>query len=64
MAMHFLRLQISQGNFHKAWLRVRHCISLAELVGLSRPHSVPNNSNLGDADALLRFKKLQLWEFM
>ncbi|EXJ54741.1 hypothetical protein A1O7_10082 [Cladophialophora yegresii CBS 114405] len=65
MAMHFLRLQISQGNFHKAWIRVRHCISLAELLGLSR---LPQNSQHNDIGRTqeegLQYQRIQLWEFM
>ncbi|KIW62166.1 hypothetical protein, variant [Phialophora macrospora] len=65
MAMHFLRLQISQGNFHKAWIRVRHCIALAELLGLSRLPPLSQHSSIGGSpEERLQYQKIQLWEFM
>ncbi|OCT48023.1 putative C6 finger domain protein [Cladophialophora carrionii] len=65
MAMHFLRLQISQGNFHKAWIRVRHCIALAELLGLSRlPQGSQHNHAGRTQEERSQYHRIQLWEFM
>ncbi|KIX07248.1 uncharacterized protein Z518_01901 [Rhinocladiella mackenziei CBS 650.93] len=64
-AVHFLRLQISQGNFQKSWLRLRHFIAVAELIGLPKisQSSQPNKAP-GAADDETQLHKVQLWEFI
>src|ERR1700761_4884469 len=57
--------QISQGNFHKAWLRVRHCISIAELLGFSKVPIITQPINMTEVPAEdLQRERIQLWEFM
>ena len=57
--------QISQGNFHKAWLRARHCISLAELLGMSKPLPVATQNDVtGTQDTRWTTQRFRLWEFM
>ncbi|EXJ57785.1 uncharacterized protein A1O5_12343 [Cladophialophora psammophila CBS 110553] len=64
MAMHFLRLQISQGNFQKAWIRMRHFVAMAELLGLPKASQVTQHNGIAGAPDQLQAQKIQLWEFM
>ncbi|KAH0827670.1 putative C6 finger domain protein [Fonsecaea pedrosoi] len=54
--------QISQGNFQKAWIRMRHFVAMAELLGLPKAsQSLPPGNGTPDQSLLPR---IQLWEFM
>lgn len=55
--------QLSLGNFRKAWIRLRHLIAIAELLGLSK---APQNMQPGSLAGLREddIKRVQLWEFM
>ncbi|KIW22220.1 uncharacterized protein PV07_12130 [Cladophialophora immunda] len=64
MAMHFLRLQISQGNFQKAWIRMRHFVAMAELLGLPKASQGVQLSGIAGPPDQLQLQKIQLWEFM
>ncbi|OAP55553.1 hypothetical protein AYL99_10526 [Fonsecaea erecta] len=64
MAMHFLRLQISQGNFQKAWIRMRHFVAMAELLGLPKASQGFQPSGIAGAPNPVQLEKIQLWEFM
>ena len=49
----------TKGNFHKACIRARHCIALAELLGLLKlPHDTQPD-NVGEAQDIMR-----LWDLM
>ncbi|KAL4894382.1 hypothetical protein BDV59DRAFT_207047 [Aspergillus ambiguus] len=63
MALHFVRLQIGHGNFQKAWIRLRHIIAIAELMGLPKTvqlFRLKRPSTSGDEKTLAG--KAQLWE--
>ncbi|KAB8262459.1 hypothetical protein BDV32DRAFT_120162 [Aspergillus pseudonomiae] len=61
MALHFIRLQVGQGNFQKAWIKLRHIIAIAELMGLPRVfQAVRFNQPTGANDT--SFHKVQLWQ--
>jgi hypothetical protein len=55
--------QISQGNFQKAWIRLRHVIAIAELMGLRKAsQAVQFNRANGVDDDETQVQKAQLWE--
>ncbi|OGM42241.1 C6 finger domain protein [Aspergillus bombycis] len=61
MALHFIRLQVGQGNFQKAWIKLRHIIAIAELMGLPKIfQAVRFNQHTGADDTSLH--KVQLWQ--
>lgn len=61
MAIHFIRLQVGQGNFQKAWIKLRHIIAIAELMGLPKVfHAVCFNQSTCTDDTSLH--KVQLWQ--
>ncbi|KAE8167461.1 hypothetical protein BDV40DRAFT_252963 [Aspergillus tamarii] len=61
MALHFIRLQVGQGNFQKAWIKLRHIIAIAELMGLPRIfQAVRLNQPTCRDDASVH--KAQLWQ--
>ncbi|KIX94587.1 uncharacterized protein Z520_09633 [Fonsecaea multimorphosa CBS 102226] len=64
MAMHFLRLQISQGNFQKAWIRMRHFVAMAELLGLPKASQGFQPDGAAAPPDQHQLQKVQLWEFM
>ncbi|KAL3433562.1 hypothetical protein BDV09DRAFT_196655 [Aspergillus tetrazonus] len=65
MCIHFIRLQMGRGNAQKGWLKLRHLIALAELMGLPKAVQLarikkPN----GPADEAERNEKMQLWNLI
>ncbi|KAG9231785.1 putative Zn(II)2Cys6 transcription factor [Amylocarpus encephaloides] len=63
MALQFFRLQMSQGNFQKAWLRLRHFIAIAELMGLPKGYQVvQSNIENGVENDEAQSRRAQLWE--
>ncbi|KAL4737658.1 hypothetical protein BDV11DRAFT_151753 [Aspergillus similis] len=65
MCIHFIRLQMGRGNAQKGWLKLRHLIALAELMGLPKAAQLarikkPN----GPADEAARNEKMQLWNLI
>ncbi|MCJ1383499.1 hypothetical protein MMC17_006613 [Xylographa soralifera] len=63
MAMHFVRLQMSQGNLQKAWLRLRHFIAVAELMGLPNAcQAVRSSQGNGSDDYETQLQRAQLWQ--
>ncbi|THC91998.1 hypothetical protein EYZ11_008528 [Aspergillus tanneri] len=63
MAMHFCRLQISQGNFQKVWVRLRHTIAIAEVMGLHKAWQSTQTSRTAGAESYeTQLHKAQLWE--
>ncbi|RFU24282.1 hypothetical protein B7463_g12060, partial [Scytalidium lignicola] len=63
MAMHFCRLQVSQGNFQKSWLHLRHFIAIATVMGLPKASQAVqfNRANGGDSGET-QLQRAQLWE--
>ncbi|KAF4636268.1 hypothetical protein G7Y89_g1818 [Cudoniella acicularis] len=63
LAMHFFRLQMSQGNFQKAWLRLRHFIAIAEIMGLPKAFQAAQlNASNGPTGNEMQLQKAQLWQ--
>lgn len=55
--------QLSLGNFQKAWLRLRHIVGMATLMGLPKvSQAVRFNKANGIASDEFQFRKAQLWE--
>jgi hypothetical protein len=56
---------MSQGNFQKAWLQLRHIIALAELMGLPKAFQIiqQNRAN-GLADDETQLQRAQLWDII
>ncbi|PIG84223.1 C6 finger domain protein [Aspergillus arachidicola] len=55
------RSQVGQGNFQKAWIKLRHIIAIAELMGLPKVfHAVCFNQSTCTDDTSLH--KVQLWQ--
>ncbi|EXJ90331.1 hypothetical protein A1O1_03430 [Capronia coronata CBS 617.96] len=64
MAVRLIRLQLCQGKFEKVWLRLRHVIAIAELVGIpmaARAAQRVVGSGAADASQL---ESAQLWEML
>ncbi|KAL2811945.1 major facilitator superfamily domain-containing protein [Aspergillus granulosus] len=64
LGLHFVRLQMGSGNPQRGWLKLRHFIALAELMGL---HKAVKSARLKEASGTLdeeTAKKAQLWELM
>ncbi|KAH8658869.1 putative C6 finger domain protein [Tricladium varicosporioides] len=61
VAMHFFRLQISQGHFQKAWIRLRHYIVIAELMGLPKASQAHQLNMDAVAVDIPHIKRAQLW---
>lgn len=51
---------MSQGNFQKAWLRLRHFIAIAELMELPRSFQLVQLN--GDVDDEMQLQRAQVWE--
>ncbi|OJJ05086.1 hypothetical protein ASPVEDRAFT_55096 [Aspergillus versicolor CBS 583.65] len=65
MTIHFIRLQMGRGNPQKAWLRLRHLIALAELMGLPKAAQLARIKKAnGAADQTAENEKLQYWEMI
>ncbi|KKK11851.1 hypothetical protein P175DRAFT_0559834 [Aspergillus ochraceoroseus IBT 24754] len=65
MAIHFIRLQMGRGNFQQAWIKLRHVIAIAELMGLPKTsQQFPTRKNNGSEDDRPLSHKLQLWELI
>ncbi|EPE34175.1 Putative Zn(II)2Cys6 transcription factor (Eurofung) [Glarea lozoyensis ATCC 20868] len=62
MAINFVRLQMSRGNLQKAWLRLRHFISIAELMGLPNACQAVQSSQCDGPDFDTQHQMAQLWE--
>ncbi|KAI9036663.1 fungal specific transcription factor domain-containing protein [Aspergillus affinis] len=63
MAMHFFRLQIGQGNFRKAWVRLRHVVAIAEIMGLPKASQVIQNGRvIGTEGNEAQHQQAQLWD--
>ncbi|KAL6233614.1 hypothetical protein BDW75DRAFT_231810 [Aspergillus navahoensis] len=65
MCIHFIRLQMGRGNPQKGWLKMRHLIALAELMGLPKAAQLarikkPN----GPTDEAAQNEKIQLWNLI
>ncbi|KAH6681823.1 putative Zn(II)2Cys6 transcription factor [Halenospora varia] len=64
VAMHFFRLQIGQGHFQRAWIRLRHYIVIAELMGLPKAsQTLQLNVSIAAVD-MTQIQRAQLWESM
>ncbi|KAE8350055.1 hypothetical protein BDV28DRAFT_47863 [Aspergillus coremiiformis] len=61
MAIHFLRLQVGQGNFQKAWIKLRHIIAIAELMGLPKFFQAARANPTSYTDETSLYK-VQLWQ--
>lgn len=55
---------MSQGNFQKAWIRLRHTIAIAELIGLPRAFQSAQLRISGANDEEIHVYKSQLWEMI
>ncbi|KAL4911709.1 major facilitator superfamily domain-containing protein [Aspergillus aurantiobrunneus] len=65
MTIHFIRLQMGRGNPQKAWLKLRHIIALAELMGLPKAAQLARvKKTNGAADDPTRNEKVQLWDLI
>ncbi|KAJ6110952.1 hypothetical protein N7486_003187 [Penicillium sp. IBT 16267x] len=65
LCMHWTRLQLPQGNFHKAWVRLRHVSAIAELMGLPRAfQAAQRNGSSSTNDDNTQLGKAQLWELL
>ncbi|KAK1149867.1 hypothetical protein N8T08_003423 [Aspergillus melleus] len=63
MAMHFFRLQIGQGNFRKAWVRLRHIVAIAEIMGLPKAsQAIQNGRVIWTEGNEAQQQKAQLWD--
>lgn len=63
VALHYFRLQISQGNFQKAWIRLRHYIVIAELMGLPKASQTTQlNAAISGVQDEMQLYRAQLWE--
>ncbi|KAJ0419606.1 major facilitator superfamily domain-containing protein [Aspergillus carlsbadensis] len=64
LGLHFVRLLMGRGNPQRAWLKLRHFIALAELMGLPKAVQAARikkaNGTLDEETA----KRAQLWELM
>ncbi|KAL5341408.1 major facilitator superfamily domain-containing protein [Aspergillus crustosus] len=65
MSLHFVRLQMSRGNLQKAWLKLRHVVALAELMGLPKAAQLARFRKISAAaeDAVWN-EKVQLWDLI
>ncbi|PKY04122.1 hypothetical protein P168DRAFT_252931 [Aspergillus campestris IBT 28561] len=63
MVVHILRLRIGQGSFQKGWIRLRHAIALAELMGLPKLYKAVKLNRLSEVDAMSQHAA-QLWELI
>ncbi|KAE8380391.1 hypothetical protein BDV26DRAFT_257560 [Aspergillus bertholletiae] len=61
MALHFVRLQLGQGNFQKAWIKLRHIIAIAELMGLPKMFQAARLNQPTDTNDT-SLHKVQLWQ--
>lgn len=56
---------MGQGNFQKAWIRLRHYIAIAELMGLHKSfQAVQLNTAHGGQDHKTQLHRAQLWELI
>jgi hypothetical protein len=63
MATNYSNRQMSVGNFQKAWIRMRHFIAIAELMGLPKAYqAVEFNKNNNAAYDETQVQRAQLWE--
>ncbi|KAJ5613354.1 hypothetical protein N7510_006548 [Penicillium lagena] len=63
--MQFIRLLIGQGSFQKAWIRLRHVIAIAELMGLPKTfHATQHNKTTGIDDDHTQLCRAQQWELI
>ncbi|KAN0115497.1 putative Zn(II)2Cys6 transcription factor [Hyaloscypha variabilis] len=63
VALHYFRLQISQGNFQKAWIRLRHYIVIAELMGLPKASQTTQlSAAISGVQDEMQLYRAQLWE--
>ncbi|KAL2832211.1 major facilitator superfamily domain-containing protein [Aspergillus pseudoustus] len=64
LGIHWVRLQMGRGNPQGGWLKLRHFIALAELMGLPKAvQLVRQKKTTGTVDEETE-KKAQLWELM
>ncbi|KAL4801204.1 major facilitator superfamily domain-containing protein [Aspergillus unguis] len=64
MCIHFIRLQMGRGNPQKSWLKLRHVIALAELIGLPKAAQLTlAKKRHGPVDDVNN-EKLQLWNLI
>ncbi|KAL4879938.1 major facilitator superfamily domain-containing protein [Aspergillus karnatakaensis] len=65
MCLHFVRLQMSRGNPQKGWLKLRHAVALAELMGLPKAAQLARFKKAnGVPDEAVWSEKVQLWDLM
>ncbi|KAJ5649121.1 uncharacterized protein N7484_002844 [Penicillium longicatenatum] len=65
LCLHWTRLQLPQGNFQKAWVRLRHVGAIAELMGLPRAsQAAQRNGSSATNDDNNQIGKAQLWEMI
>ncbi|PYH79013.1 hypothetical protein BO82DRAFT_356810 [Aspergillus uvarum CBS 121591] len=62
LCMHWTRLQLPQGNFQKAWVRLRHVSAIAELMGLPRAFQASQRNRIPTTNDEVLLEKTQLWE--
>ncbi|RDW72744.1 transcription factor domain-containing protein [Aspergillus mulundensis] len=65
MCIHFIRLQMGRGNPQKGWLKMRHLIALAELMGLPKAVQLARVKKANSpAEQAAQHEKIQLWELI
>ncbi|KAL4783316.1 major facilitator superfamily domain-containing protein [Aspergillus varians] len=64
MTIHFIRLQMARGNPQKSWLKLRHLIAIAELMGLPKAAQLARVKKANRADQVIQDNKVQLWEII
>ncbi|KAL3473853.1 hypothetical protein BJX99DRAFT_190369 [Aspergillus californicus] len=65
MSIHFIRLQMGRGNPQRAWLKLRHVVAIAELMGLPKAAQLARiKKSNGTIDEVVQNEKVQLWDLI
>ncbi|KAJ5365218.1 hypothetical protein N7517_008104 [Penicillium concentricum] len=64
LLMQFIRLEMGRGNIHKAWLKLRRAIAIAELMGLHNLVQVIQMGSATEAADEGYIGKLRLWDLI
>ncbi|KAL4933025.1 major facilitator superfamily domain-containing protein [Aspergillus undulatus] len=65
MCIQFIRLQMGRGNPQKAWLKLRHVIALAELMGLPKAAQLARYKKTNSAaEEATQKEKVELWDLI
>ncbi|GKZ27415.1 hypothetical protein AbraIFM66951_004195 [Aspergillus brasiliensis] len=62
--MWFIRLEMGRGNVYKAWVKLRHVITVAELLGLHNMTRVAQFGATTEAADQAYISKVQLWDLI